>query len=86
MNLIYSRPFLKSVNNLPQRIQEKLAKQLKTLQQNPFHPLLHTKPLTGKLVGFYSFRITREWRVIFQFERIKSIKLIKAAHRREIYK
>ncbi len=65
VQIIYSEYFSKSVKKLPLRIQNKLATKLELLQKNPFHPLLHTKPLTGPLFGFYSFRITREWRVIF---------------------
>lgn len=86
ISLIYNKNFLKSVKRLPKNPQAKLAKKLELLQQNPFHPLLHTKPLTGPLVGFYSFRITRDWRVIFQFENPETIKLIELGHRKDIYR
>lgn len=39
-----------------------------------------------KSVGFYSFRITRDWRVIFQFENPEVIKLIEMGHRKDIYR
>jgi len=84
--LIYSKSFLKSTRRLPKKLQIKLAKQLELLQQNPFHPLLHTKSLVGQLVGLYSFRITRDWRVIFKFENPEVIKLIEVGHRKDIYK
>lgn len=86
MNVIYTKHFLKPAGKLPKNLQIKLAKQLKLLQQNPFHPFLHTKPLTGPLTGFYSFRITRDWRVIFQFETPEVVKLIEIGHRKDIYK
>ena len=86
ISFIYSKHFLKSAKKLSKNLQVKLAEQLETLQQNPFQNSLHTKPLTGKLVGFYSFRITREWRVIFYFEKPKIIKLIEIGHRKDIYK
>jgi len=86
VSLVYSQHFLKSAKKLPSLIKEKLATKLELLQENPFHPLLHTKSLTGKLFGFYSFRITREWRVIFQFLAPEVIKLIEVAHRKDIYK
>lgn len=85
MTLIYTKRFLKSARKLPKNLQIKLAEQLKLLQQNPFHPLLHTKPLTGPLAGFYSFRITRDRRAIFQFETPEVIKLIEIGHRKDIY-
>jgi len=86
ISLIYSKRFLKSARKLPKNSQVKLAKQLKLFQQNPFHPFLHTKPLVNQLIGFYSFRITRDWRVIFQFESPELIKLIEVGHRKDIYK
>ena len=86
IQLIYSKHFLKSIKKLPTSIKNKLATKLELLQKNPFHPLLHTKPLTGPLFGFYSFRITREWRVIFQFLAPEVIKLIEVGHRKDIYK
>ena len=86
VQLIYSKHFLKSIKKLPTPIKNKLATKLELLQKNPFHPLLHTKSLTGPLFGFYSFRITREWRVIFQFLAPEVIKLIEVGHRKDIYK
>lgn len=61
IRIIYSKHFLKETKKLPTNIQTKLAEQLELLQQNPFHSFLHTKSLTGRLAGFYSFRITRDW-------------------------
>lgn len=61
----YSNQFLKSAKQLPESKQIKLADLLIILRKNPFDSRLHAKKLTGNLVGFYSFRITREWRVIF---------------------
>ena len=86
MTLLYTKSFLKSVKKFPENIQEKLSDQLEVFQQNPFHSLLHTKTLTGKLLGFYSFRITRNWRVIFKFEDQKTILLTQAGNRKDIYK
>lgn len=86
IKIVYINHFLKSSKKLPHAIQNKLAVKLEILQKNPFSPPLHTKPLTGFLSGFYAFRITREWRVIFCFLDPKTIKLIDVAHRRDIYK
>lgn len=65
MEIVYSSDFIKSAKSIPKPIQKKLAALLEILNENPFHPKLHTKPLVGPLRGFYSFRITRDWRVIF---------------------
>ena len=84
--IIYGCYFLKSAKKLPKKQQEKLPELLETLKENPFHKLLHTKPLTGQLAGFYSFRITRDWRVIFQFMAADEIKLIEIGQRKDIYR
>lgn len=86
VRIVYGSHFLKSAKRLPQETKNKLAKLLESLAQNPFHPLLHTKHLTGKLSGFLSFRITRDFRVIFQFLDEQTIQLIEAADRKDIYR
>lgn len=68
MRLVYHRHFLKSVQRLPKSQQRKLATLLSQLRENPYHPLLHSKRLTGRLTGFLSFRVTRGngvWSIVF---------------------
>ena len=86
IKIVYTKIFLKSARRLPPKIQEKLSKLLSFLEENPFNRLLHTKHLTGELAGFFSFRITRDWRVVFQFLEPGVIKLIDVSHRKDIYK
>lgn len=86
MRVVYGNNFLKAVSDLPKKIQIKLDSLISYLTQDPFHPLLHSKPLSGNLAGSYSFRITRDWRVIFIFEEIDIIKLIKVGNRKNIYR
>lgn len=86
MKLLYEKKFLKSAQKLPAAQQRKLAGLLELLQEDPLHPLLHTKHLTGSLAGFLSFRFTRDWRVIFRFIDSETIQLIHVAHRKDIYR
>lgn len=86
MKIFLNQSFLKSAKNLPSNTQSKLAKLLELAQIDPFHPLLHTKHLIGELTGFLSFRVTRDWRVIFYFMDQETIHLLKIAHRKDIYK
>jgi mRNA-degrading endonuclease RelE of RelBE toxin-antitoxin system len=67
IRLVYSDYFLASVKQLPIAQQKKLARLLPLLAENPFHPMLHSKRLAGSLAGIISFRVTRDWRVLFQF-------------------
>ena len=86
IRIVYGKNFLKSAGCLPIETKKKLAKQINILQDKPFHPLLHTKYLTGELAGLISFRITRDWRVIFQFISPETIQLLRIAHRKDIYR
>lgn len=86
IKIYYTNRFLRSARKLPLQEQEKLAKLLALAQENPFHPKLHSKPLAGELSGSYSFRITRDCRVIFQFLSADEISLIDIGHRKEIYR
>lgn len=63
--ILYTKDFLKNAKKIPDEMQNKLADCLEYFRENPFYPLLHTKPLAGNLAGLFSFRIARDWRVIF---------------------
>ena len=82
----YSGEFKKSVEALPKEIQRKITTLIPFFSLSPFHPKLHTKALAGPFDGKYSFRITRDWRVVFIFLDRDAVFLIDAAHRRDIYK
>ncbi len=86
MKIVFDADFLKSVNDMPDNARLKLRSLLHHLESNPFHPLLHTKRLHGELSGFYSFRITRDWRVIFYFKDIETVQLVDVGHRKDIYR
>ncbi|MBI2444292.1 MAG: type II toxin-antitoxin system mRNA interferase toxin, RelE/StbE family [Candidatus Magasanikbacteria bacterium] len=86
MALLYYQDFESEARNLPKAAQQKLARCLELLANQPFHPLLHTKRLGGELLGVYSFRITRDWRVLFQFLDQQTIQLLAVGHRKEIYR
>lgn len=81
----YGRLFLKRVQELPEKEQRKLAFLLECLGENPFDAKLKSKKLSGNLAGFFSFRVGREWRVIFQFLDPRRIKLIDIARRKDVY-
>ena len=86
ISIFYGDHFLKSARQLPLSQRKKLAKLLEIIKENPFDPQIHTKHLAGKLSGLYSFRITRDWRVIFQFLSPFEVLLVDVAHRKDIYR
>ncbi len=86
MQLVYADKFLKSVHRLPAAIQKHLAQQLERLQKNPHDPRLHCKILSAPLVGFYSFRVTRDYRVMFRYTDDETIHLLITKHRKDVYR
>lgn len=85
-SLVFGRNFFSSIKKLDERLKTKTDKQLKLLQQNPFHPKLRSKHIHGKLDDFYSFRVGKDYRVIFKFLQNKTIQLLTIKHRKEVYK
>lgn len=86
MDIRYDKAFLKEVQKLPHSQQRLLSKKLTFFQENVFDPRLHTKQLSAPLHGIFSFRVSREYRVLFRFTDEETVFLIAAKHRKEIYK
>jgi len=84
--IVFGNRFLKSVEKLDQQFKSKLKNSLDILSENPFTPTLHTKSLSGKLTGFYLFRLGRNYRVIFQFFPDNIINLLNIGDRKDIYR
>ena len=86
VEVVYHANFLKSAALLPSPQRKKLSALIERLKNNPYDSLLHTKRLSTPLIGFLSFRITRDWRVLFCFIDEKTTQLVRVAHRNDIYR
>ncbi len=86
IRILFGSGFAKSVRILPEEQQTKLSKALSTLERNPYDSKLHTKRLSGSLTGMLSFRLSMDWRVLFTFEDQWTIRLLRAAHRKNVYR
>jgi len=86
IQILYHPKFIKEFKKLPLNIKEKLISLEILLKENEFHPSLHTKKLSGKLKHMYSFRITREYRVIFNYTSFDEVMFLSVRHRKDIYK
>ncbi len=84
--IFYGKNFLRDAQRLPKEAQQKLASLLEILADDPFDPRLHGKALGPPLRGKFSFRITRDWRVGFEFLDAHTIHLLAAERRDRIYK
>ena len=83
--LVFGSQFLKAVGKLDKNIQSKLKASLDIFMENPFSPSLRTKPPTGKLSSHYSFRLGKDYRIIFKFISKDKIHLLNIGNRKDIY-
>mgnify|MGYP001561005900 CR=1 FL=1 len=86
IRILYDKSFLKSAKKLSDILQLVLFEKIKEIQEYGIsHPTLHTKSLSGKLSGFYSFRLNGSYRCLFHFVSQDIILLDEVAHRKDIY-
>lgn len=67
MIIIYSPTFRKGYKKLPKSIKLIAEKKENIFREDPHDESLETHKLHGKLKDFWSFSITKEYRIIFEF-------------------
>lgn len=78
MPVIYYTPeFKRDYKKLSKKLQELLKQKGRLFAQEPFHPLLRTHKLTGKLKGLWSFSVDYRNRVIFRFRGSLEVELLR---------
>ena len=85
MTIHYTKQFAKSFKKLPAHIQKLAITQEDIFKKNPSDPRLHTKPLSGSLKGVSSFRVTREYRVLYSWKDKENVLFYEIGHRKWIY-
>jgi toxin HigB-1 len=86
VEIIYTKEFEKKYGILPERIQLKAEKQEKLFRQNMFHPSLSVEKLNPKNREIWSFRIDREYRILFRFLDKNNILFLSVGHHNWIYR
>ncbi|MBU1032820.1 MAG: type II toxin-antitoxin system mRNA interferase toxin, RelE/StbE family [Patescibacteria group bacterium] len=76
--IIYTPEFKRDYKKLSDTLKEQLKLKGSLFEQNPFHPVLRTHKLSGRLRGNWSFSIDFKHRVIFQFINTQEILLLRA--------
>ncbi len=83
MIIIETDDFKKKSVKLPKNSIKIYSKQKQIFLRNWMDPRLHTKKLVGS--QDYSFRITRNYRVIFYFYKDETVIFANIGHRKDIY-
>lgn len=82
----FAPQFLKDTAKLPVSVKELLKEQIRCLVKDPQDSRLHTKKLRGKLSGLLSFRVTRNYRVIYRRDGKEILLLLTVDDRKDIYR
>jgi toxin HigB-1 len=59
--------FERKFKRLPREIQKVAVRKIFLFEDNPSYPSLHTHKLKGDLSTYWSFYITKNYRVLFRF-------------------
>ena len=77
--------FDKLFQRLGQKIQIKAAKKTDLFKKNPFHPSLRVEKLHPKKFNVWSFRIDKDYRIVFKFVEKDLVEFMFVGHHNDIY-
>jgi len=72
-------------SELPLKIQEKAARKTELFKENPFSPILRTEKLHLKKHDVWSFRVDRDYRIVFKFVAKGQAEFRLIGHHNKIY-
>ncbi|MBI2346530.1 MAG: type II toxin-antitoxin system mRNA interferase toxin, RelE/StbE family [Deltaproteobacteria bacterium] len=85
MEIHYTSDFIRSLRGLPKETQRLAARQEEIFRKDPNDTRLHTKALKGRLKGFYSFRVTRNYRALYAWKETDVALFYEIGDRQYIY-
>jgi plasmid maintenance system killer protein len=77
--------FDKLFYRLSSKIKIKAAKKTDLFKNNPFHPSLRVEKLHPKKFNVWSFRVDKNYRIIFKFVEKDLVEFMLIGHHNEIY-
>ena len=84
--IFVTEEFEKQYQKLPLAIQKKAEKKEKIFCQDPFYPSLHTEKLEPRSKEVWSFRIDKEYRILFRHINPNKILFLACGHHNWIYR
>lgn len=80
----FARAFKKVIKKNPE-LKDKLQDALEIFVNEPYHPILGTHKLSGKLKGHHAFILGYDCRVVFKFIDKEKVALISIGKHEEVY-
>jgi Txe/YoeB family toxin of Txe-Axe toxin-antitoxin module len=84
--IYYTEEFRRRYGELPIPIQRKAERRERLFRENPFHPSLKTEKLQPLQKEYWSFRVDRNYRVIFRFGEANRVYFVTCGHHQWIYR
>jgi len=82
----YLPTFIKHLNRLPVKVQQKAFFALNKFKENPFNPSLNNHPLRGILDGARAISVTGDIRIIFEEENnYQAVRIIDIGTHNQVY-
>ncbi len=85
MHIERSRRFDKDFSKQPKKIQARFYERIGLFATDQNHPLLRVHALAGDLLGCYSFNITADVRVIFEYHASDTVRLLAIGTHAQLY-
>ena len=86
IEVLITEEFEKQYRKLPLSIQKKAEKKEQIFRQNPFYPSLCAEKLEPKSKEAWSFRIDREYRILFRYLNSNKVIFLACGHHNWIYR
>lgn len=86
LRIFVTKNFERAFRKLPKSIQIKAEEKIQIFKRNIKHPSLNLEKLQPTRKNFWSFRIDKNYRVIFIFLEDKAVELRDARHHKDIYR
>jgi Txe/YoeB family toxin of Txe-Axe toxin-antitoxin module len=86
IEIYYTEEFSRRYSDLPIAIQKKAERRERMFRENPFHPSLKTEKLQPLGREYWSFRVDRNYRIIFRFGEANKVYFVSCGHHQWIYR
>ena len=86
MQVLIHRNFGKQFAKVSAQIKIKFSLRRDLFLQDPSYPLLNNHPLTGDRKGEWSFNVTADWRVIYEFVDFDTVVFLEIGTHSNLYK
>ena len=82
----YTDSFLRDARQLSPDTRKLLVRQVDRFRSDPDDPRLHVKQLHGRLTGTRSFRVTRNFRVLYRTLARRTFVFLAVDDRKDVYR